>query len=199
MRAPAVIILILTAVLCAPSSRPTGPPGAALARGMQLVYASGGTEQPPWVVESIERPATIGGRTDCARISLRMAPPPAAPEMRAWCVRDGVLIAFVDSTATFRLLRPVGPRMSLDVPRSAGGLVRYETGEMEKANVGASTFDVLPTTVTTIDGDGRAIRMLRERYALALTTAVNGEFETADTTREGGWRVTQEFRLVAIR
>jgi len=198
MRLPALLLLIAPAVLCAHAHQ-AEPPGSALANGMQLVYASGGADQPPWVVLSIERPAALGGRADCARIALRMAPPPASPDLRAWCVRDGVLSAFVDSTSTFRPLRPVGPRMSLDLPRAAGGLVRYETGDIEQATIGTFTFDVVPTTVTTIDADGRAIRRLRERYALALTSAVHGAFETADSALAGGWRLTQEFRLVEIR
>jgi hypothetical protein len=89
--------------------------------------------------------------------------------------------------------------MSLELPRAAGGLVRYETGQRMVDTISGRPFDVLPTTVTTIDSTGRAIRRLRERYALALTTAVHGVFETVDSTATSGWRVTQEFQLVAIR
>jgi hypothetical protein len=199
MRASHVLVLVLPAIGAGAITTQTGPPGSGLVNGTQLVYASGGTEQPPWVVESIERPATIGGQADCARIRLRMAPPPAAPEVRAWCLRDGVLSAFVDSTSTFRPLRPVGPGMTLDLPRAAGGLVRYETGDRERETIGTRTIDVIPTSVTTVDADGRAVRRLRERYALALVTATHGVFETPDSTQSSGWRVTQEFRLVAIR
>ena len=59
-------------------------------------------------------------------------------------------------------------------------------------------FDVLFTTVTTRDSTGRVTRRLREQFAPALLTAVEGTFEVPDSTQAGGWRVLSQFRLTGI-
>lgn len=63
---------------------------------------------------------------------------------------------------------------------------------------GGRVFDLLFTTVTTRDSTGRAIRRLREAFAPALLTAVEGTFEVPDSTQASGWRVLSEFRLTEI-
>jgi hypothetical protein len=166
---------------------------------MQMVYASGDSEQPPWIVESVEQPALIAGLTQCMRLELRMAPAPAPPQTRAWCVQDWKLMAYNDSTFDFQPLRPVGPGMTLELPRPGGGRIRYETGPFERDTVGTTVLVVAPTTVTTLDGEGRAVRRLRERYALAIASATRGTFEVPDSVQPGQWRPTQEFRLMALR
>jgi len=192
--------MLLLGFACArPEPIDPAPLGSALAAGMELVYASGDAEQPPWTVESLEQPSLISGLTHCVRLTLRMAPAPAAPDTRAWCVQDWKLLAYNDSTLDFRPLRPVGPGMILDLPGPAGGLIRYETGQLERDTVGPAVLDVLPTTITTLDAEGRAIRRLRERYAMAITSATRGTFERPDSLRPGEWTATREFRLIAVR
>lgn len=99
----------------------------------------------------------------------------------------------------FRVLRPIGPRMRLEIPRTGGGLIRFETTDPERDVVSGTVIEVIPTTVLTIGPDSLPIRRLRERYSVALTTATGGVFETPDSASPSGWRITQEFRLVEIR
>jgi hypothetical protein len=192
--------LLVLAIACAePEVSEPAPLGSALRTGMQLIYASGESEQPPWVVESLEQPALIAGLTHCVRVALRMAPAPSAAQPRAWCVQDWKLQSFNDSTLEFQPLRPVGPGMLLELPRPDGGRIRYETGTLERDTVGDIVLDVVPTSVTTLDAQGQPVRRLRERYAMAITSATRGTFEVPDSLQPGQWRPTQEFRLVALR
>jgi hypothetical protein len=58
---------------------------------------------------------------------------------------------------------------------------------------------ILLQWTTTLDASGRPIRRLRERYATSLTTAIDGEFEVADSGTPSGFRTTQSFVLREIR
>ena len=169
-----------------------------LETGMQLIYASNGQPSPPWIVDSVERPVRIGGRDGCARIRLRTAPDRPAV-LREWCIRDRRLEAWSDSTMAFRVLRPVGPGIRLEMPGAGGGAIRYETTSPERDVVNGVELEVIPTTVLTIGADSLPIRRLRERFSVALATATAGVFEMPDSASPGGWRTMEEFRLVEIR
>ena len=81
--------------------------------------------------------------------------------------------------------------------RDNGDQVRYETDQAAQETISGRSFAVVHTTVTTADSAGRPKRRLRERYAISLTTATGGAFETADST--GAWQVQRRFELREIR
>ena len=95
--------------------------------------------------------------------------------------------------------RPVSGGRTLTLPRPKGETVVYETGGQSQATLGGVTVPIILTTVTTLDASGRPIRRLRERYATSLTTAIDGEFEVADSGTPSGFRTTQSFVLREIR
>jgi hypothetical protein len=173
-------------------------PGDALRSGMQLVYSRGSAASPPWVIDSVQHDATIGGRRGCARIHLRTAPESPA-EVRAICVWDGEQHAWNAATSSFVLQRPVAANKVVVLPGRGGASSKYETGACETERVGAHEIVVFPTVVTTMDSTGKIVRRLRERYAPSLGTATGGIFEVPDPSAPGGWKTQLEFRLVEIR
>jgi hypothetical protein len=197
---PALLIVVTLATACGGSELPPPEPaslGSMLRAGTELVYESGDSQQ-HWVVETLEQPASIAGLTQCVRMDVRRAPAPARAESRAWCVQDRRLKSWNDSSMELTPLRPVGPDMTLELPLEKG-MVRYETGAFELDTIGGMIIEVVPTTVTTLDSAGHAVRRLRERYAVGLVTATRGTFEEPDSVQPGSWRTRQEFRLVAVR
>ena len=154
--------------------------------GLAAAYYAGHREASVCIVESLEQPSLIAGLTHCVRLTLRVAPSPAPPQIRAWCVQDWKLVAYDDSTLDFQPLRPVGPGMTLELPRPDGSRIVYETGRLERDTVGTAVLEVVPTTVTTLDAWGRAIRRLRERYAVAIASATRGTFELPDSVAPYG-------------
>jgi hypothetical protein len=78
-------------------------------------------------------------------------------------------------------------------------VLRYETSAIERDRGDGFDVDVLPTVLLTLDSAGRPVRRLRERFSLGLATATSGAFEVPDSASPGGWRVTQEFVLIARR
>jgi hypothetical protein len=178
--------------------------------GMQLVYASGGVESPPWTVDSITRSLMLEGHTGCVRIFLRTTPTQPTAEARTYCTRETTLLSWDVRAAALRPARPLGLGTMMENRQANGGLVRFETLEptvenipLESGSSGASAvptpIDVIPTTVTTFDSTGQIVRRLRERFSVALATATGGVFEVPDTTQSSGWRTIQRFELVAIR
>jgi hypothetical protein len=165
--------------------------GSALNKSLRLVYGSGGSEQAPWVVDSLDLTASWQGRT-CSYIRF------GTTDVRRHCLSGDTLFNWNEAQARLIAARPVGPRSTLRLPTSSGGSVLYETEEPVQATVSGRTFSALPTTVTTFDATGNAIRRLRERYVVALATALGGVFEIPDPARPGQWQIQREFSLVRI-
>jgi hypothetical protein len=190
-------VLRIAGATTAPSARP----GSALVRGMRLVYASNrGTPQPAWIIDSVRFDVQLGGRTGCTIIDLRVDPNSPSGDRRSYCIDGGTLYAWNERLRQWAPSRPLVAAMTLDVarPNASGGRVRYEIGVRDREVVGAHVFDVVHTVVTTYDESGRAVRRLRERYALALASATGGVFEVPDPSAPGAWRVESEFQLVDV-
>jgi hypothetical protein len=171
---------------------------SALRPGLRLVYASGATEQPPWTVDSVTHGVTVANRHGCARIVLRTRPDQPAPEVRLVCRGGDTLFAWSAAAGELRVQRPVGAGMSIALSQANGGTVRYETGDSGEATISGRPFRFVHTTVTTHDATGRVVRRLRERYAIALATALDGVFEVPDSAAAAGWRETQRFALERV-
>ncbi|MGH7470557.1 MAG: hypothetical protein ACRENP_21640 [Longimicrobiales bacterium] len=167
-------------------------PGSALAKGMRLVYGSGGSEQPPWVVDSLDLAPSWQDLKPCSYIRF------GASDIRRLCVQRDTLFTWNEAQARLIATRPVGARMSMRMTTSSGGQALYETTDFADAAVSGNSYRFLPTTVTTFDASGRVVRRLRERYVLALATALDGVFEVPDTSATGRWVIQREFGLVRI-
>ena len=176
-----------------------GAAGQLLRQGMELVYSSGGMENPPWNVEAIVRDTVLGGVAMCSIARIRMTAGQGLTDVRAHCVRGDTLFGWDSANARHRVLRPLGPRMTIVFPASDGRTVTYETADLAKEVVDGIELVVVPTIIITRDSTGRPVRRLQERYANALTSAVGGTFEAADSSSPGGWRVDRAFQLVRIR
>lgn len=165
-----------------------GQPGAALSRGMQLVYASQGVESAPWVVDSLDLHARYGTATTCSYVRFGQR------DVRRTCVRGDTLFTWRDSTAMLVATRPLQSGMTMTLATANNGSAVYETAGADTVSVSGVPFHVVKTTVTTRDANGKVVRRLRERYALALGTATDGVFETMQP--DGTWLVTQQFSMV---
>jgi len=172
-------------------------PGSRLEPGMQLLYGSGGSEQPPWVVERVTTGVTLGGMNGCADARIHVNPGRRDAEARLYCVRGDTLFAWDTTARVHRALRPVGPGMVFEL-RGRTSVSRYETGGVAEERISGVGIPVVATTVTTRDSVGRAIRRLRERYSVGLMTATGGVFEVPDSTAASGWRTELAFDLVRI-
>ena len=169
--------------------------GSALRAGSRLVYGGGAQSQPAWVIDSVRADTSFGGRARCTVIWLRVRPEPAPAEVRTNCVGGDTLFTFDRATQAWRPQRPTGSGVSLDVAQANGSTLRYTTGARGVATIGDQRIDVVETTVLTVDASGRPTRRLRERFSLAIASAVAGVFEVPDSTAAGGWRETQRFEL----
>lgn len=195
-----ILSVLLTGSLSGASSAQTrGGAGQLLRQGMELVYSSGGAENPPWSVEAIVRDTVLGGVAMCSVARIRMTAGQGLTDVRAHCVRGDTLFGWDSTNARHRVLRPLGPRMTIVLPASDGRTVTYETADLAKEVVDGVELVVIQTVITTRDSTGRPMRRLQERYANALTSAVAGTFESADSSSPGGWRVDRAFQLVRIR
>ena len=184
----AFVLLLISSVAAAQS------PGSNLVAGMELVYASGGSEIPAWVVEAKRDTAISGAR--CSIVSMKTNP--AQPtERRFTCLSNDSLLVFDPGSVNLRLLRPVGSSMKAEV-RGRVTIATYETATAHADTISGVVLRVIPTTVTTRDTTGKVLRRLRERFAVSLGTAVGGVFEVPDTTQASGWRTEREFELVRI-
>ncbi len=168
----------------------TGQPAALLAPGMRLVYESGG-QRSAWIVDSVR----LDSVATCGRAWIRIG---ERAEERRDCVQDGALHRFDARAAEWREERPLAPNTERRYARARGTAAVFRTGAQRVDTIGTRHIPVVETTVITLDSTGTAVRRLRERYAVGLTTATWGLFEVADSTAPGGWRTQQEFRLVAI-
>ena len=183
-----LLALLLASPLAAQS------PGSHLVAGMELVYASGGNEIPPWVVEARRDTSVSGAR--CSIVSIKTNP--AQPtERRFTCLSNDSLLVFDPGSLNLRLLRPVGSSMKAEV-RGRATVATYETAAAHADTISGVVLHVVPTTVTTRDTTGRVLRRLRERFAISLGTAVAGIFEVPDSSQSSGWRTEREFELVRI-
>ena len=120
--------------LASPATAQT-PPGSALSKGMKLVYAAGGNEQAPWVVDSIALGITIAERSSCSFIRF------SARDVRRLCAVADTQFSWSEQQSRLIPTRPVGARMTLRVPTSNGGHAIYETGAVEKVTVSGLTFE----------------------------------------------------------
>jgi hypothetical protein len=169
-------------------------PGSQLVAGMELVYASGGNELAPWVVEARRDTAVGSARCSIVMVKTNATQP---TERRFTCVSNDSLLVFDPGNLNLRLLRPVGSGMKAEV-RGRATVATYETATAHADTISGVVLSVVPTTVTTRDTTGRVLRRLRERYAVSLGTAVGGIFEVPDSSQATGWRVEREFELVRI-
>jgi hypothetical protein len=180
--------------------------GSLLQPGTQLLYGSDDARPSPWTIDSVVRDVSIGGKTGCVRLRLRL-PPQFAPQMRLHCVDRAMMFNWDSIAQILRAGRPLGAGGTLDIPQANGGRVQFAAAQpvLEWVRVERTTSPdsvavrVIPTTVTTFDSTGKAIRRLRERFSVALATATGGVFEVADSSIAGGWRSSRKFDLVAIR
>ena len=169
-------------------------PGSQLVAGMELVYASGGNEIAPWVVEARRDTAVSGARCSIVMVKTNPSQP---TERRFTCVSNDSLLVLDPGSLNLRLLRPVGSSMKAEV-RGRATVATYETAAAHADTISGVVLHVVPTTVTTRDTTGRVLRRLRERFAVSLGTAVGGIFEGPDPSQATGWRVEREFELVRI-
>jgi hypothetical protein len=178
-----------------------------LEQGMQLVYSSDGQSSPPWTIDSIVRDVSIGDHAGCIRIRLRLNPAQPTADTRIHCVDSLTMLNWDTRAGAIRPARPLGANAQLDIRQANGGRNQFATTQptVERIRVERGpaidtvSLDVIPTTVTTFDSTGKAVRRLRERFSVALATATGGVFEVADSTVPGGWRTTQVFNLALIR
>jgi hypothetical protein len=170
-------------------------PGNQLTQGMQLVYSSGDTENPPWTILSV-RDTVLGGMTSCRVVALTTGTRPL--ERRLWCSRGDTLFAWDSAGSSHGVLRPIGEGMSVVASGARGNRLQYETRSALQQTVSGVTVDVIQTTLVTSDSARRPIQRLREFYAPSLATATSGIFEVPDSTVSGGWRTQTSFKLVRI-
>ena len=165
------------------------------------MYSSNDEDQPPWFIDSVRIYHGDQAGSECARIYQRRQPGQTTSQESILCLSNDTLFSF-DSVRGLRPQRPVRPGMVMEFTRPNGSRVRYEvggTGQERVPGLGIDRVPVVLTTVTTMDSTGRAVRRLRELYAIGLATATSGEFEVADSTATDGWRLQQRFKLREIR
>jgi hypothetical protein len=184
-------LALIPASICAQS------PAADLRAGMQLVYASGGRENPAWLVEAVVHDTTLNGMSRCSAVTLRVNPAATAPERRMTCARNDSLFAWDSAGNSHRFVRPIGPRMTTEM-QGRTTVSTYETSGLSADTISGLATPVVLTTVTTRDSTRRVLRRLRERYAPGLGTATTGVFEVPDSTQSTGWRTERSFTLVRI-
>ena len=213
---PTLLVFITAATSCVPRTPPpasaptqsesseapapaSGPaPGTLLERGVSLAYTSNGREQLPWLIDSVQRNVAHAGRFGCARIWMRRGGPQAPSELRFVCVSGDTLFSWNNATNAWRADRPVGANMRLAVVQSSGARVVYETSALGERSVGGERVPFVATTIVTMDTAGKAVRRLRESYAVSLVTALDGVFEVPDSSRAGAWKEQQRFELLRI-
>ncbi len=170
-----------------------------LAKGMQLVYSSDGRSQQPWSVDSVLVGQPLQPGADCASLSLRRGGANPKPERSKLCLSADTLYRWEPGRGTWAVFRPVGPDMMLTILKSNGDSVRYETGALGEDMISGTSIQVVNTTVTTVDARGRPRLRVRERYAVTLTTATRGTFESPDPAGAGRWVARHTFELKELR
>jgi hypothetical protein len=170
-----------------------------LDEGMQLVYVSDGRTQAPWTVDSVRVGLPLRDGSDCATLSLRRGPQDPRPERSRLCLAADTLYRWDSKRNGWSVFRPVGPDMNLTVVRPNGDSVHYATGPLGEDVVSGTAVQVVSTTVTTVDAQGRSRLRVRERYAVTLATATSGTFEVPDPTNRGSWVPQHTFTLKEMR
>ena len=127
-----------------------------------------------------------------------MRPDQTSAPPRVACRAGDTLFAWNATAATWRAERPLGAGMTLRVPRPSGARLDYATAQTGDTTISGHRVGFVHTTIITHDPQGRPIRRLTERYALALATALGGVFEVPDSSNAGAWRESQRFDLVRI-
>jgi hypothetical protein len=188
--------IVGVAVLLAASQERGEIPGAALKPGARLTYGSASGEQPPWSIDSVHQSLSLGGRNGCTRIYLRMRPDQTTPTARVTCRGGDTLFAWNAAASSWRVERPLGANMRLAVPQPSGAVLDYSTSTRGDTTISGHRLSFVHTVVVTRDPQGKETRRLRERYSLAIATALGGVFEAPDST--GGWRESQRFELVRV-
>ena len=195
-------LLSLTAFACLQllAASQAQPPrlGAALRAGMTLTYTSDGPAQPPWTIDSVTHGVSGPPGAECAAVSIRRDPAAAPTPAERYCLAQDTLYRWSDRTSRWEISRPVGPSMHWSTTRGNGDTVHYVTAAISREVIGSVSFDVVHTTVTTVDSLGRPKARLRERYAIALLTATGGAFESPDPTANDGWVRRRTFSLSAV-
>lgn len=164
-------------------------PGALLANGMERVYAAGGKESPAWVVEHVAVGVARGGQAAASRVRVRKE----GPAEETWLAEvDGYLLE-QRADGTWKKSRPVRSGLAL-----RDGAAEYRCGTVALETIGGVKVPVVHTVVTFFGDGGKAVRRLRERYAVGLATATGGVFEKADAAAPGGWRRAMAFELTRI-
>jgi hypothetical protein len=200
-RVGAVVIIAATVPAARAVRAPQGTtplPGSLLAAGATLTYGSGGQEQAPWTIDSVYRDVSLGGRSGCTRIVLRMRPEQPTPTARTACRGGDTLFAWNATTNAWRAERPLGSGMSLHVPQASGASLDYTTAGIGDTTISGHRIAFVRTTILTTDAQGRQVRRLTERYAVSLATALGGLFEVPDSAAASGWKETQRFDLLRI-
>lgn len=194
-----LVVAVVGIALATEVRAQSAPPLAGLLRpGTRLQYSSNGEAQPPWTVDSVTHSPALRPASQCTVIHLRRRPDQPRAEPTRLCLARDTLFAWDSTRQLWTPSRPAGPAMQLSIPRRVGGTVDYETTGTSVDTISGHVISVLLTTVTTRDSLGRAVRRLRERYALSLATATGGTFETPDSLAPGTWRSQQVFVLRAI-
>jgi hypothetical protein len=194
------LVLLATVAAGGPAGQraPVDVPGSALESGMTLTYGSGGREQPPWTVDSVHRGLSLGGRSGCTRIFLRTRPDQPSTPPRVACRGGDTLFAWSATASEWRAERPLGSGMMLRVTQPSGATLEYTTSQLGDTTISGHRFAFVHTAVVTSDAQGRVVRRLRERYAVALATALGGVFEVPDSATTGAWRESQRFDLIRV-
>ena len=184
------LLLAIRGVAMAQGSLASG-----LIDGMQLIYASDGRVQPPWVVDSVRTAQPLRPASQCAMVALRRRPSDPRPDRSKLCLAADTLYRWEAARNAWDPFRPVGPDMTLTLVRANGDTVRYETGALGEDMVSGQAVTVVSTTVTTVDRQGRPRLRVRERFAVSLATAVSGTFEAPDPSSPGHWVTRHTFTL----
>lgn len=173
--------------------------GSQLSEGMQLVYVSDGRSQPPWSVDSLRVGEPMRPAADCVSVTLRRGRADPRPQRSRLCLSADTLYRWEPARKSWSVSRPVGPDMNLSIVKANGDSVNYSTGALGEDMISGTAIQVVTTTVTTVDAQGRPRLRVRERYAVTLATATSGTFEAPDPANAGRWVTSHSFELKEIR
>lgn len=189
-------VLALAAALFAVAVPRPEKIGERLRPGMVMIYVTADAET-FWHVDTVARDTTLGGRTGCVRMRIRMSNDDPVPETRSFCADSTMMYGWSQKDGHVAL-RPISTNARFET----GGSIRaiYETGDWTTDRISGHEFAVLPTTITIRDtSSGKILRRVRERFSVGLATATGGVFEVPDSAAAGGWRQIQRFELIHLR
>ena len=171
-------------------------PSGLLAQGMILQYSSNGVPIPVWVIGKVSIGLNHSGMSGCSKIEINYGDD--TNFRTKWeCVAEGVLYSYENDK--WLPSRPADENMYLEKQNSSGKIISsYETKTFSRMVVGPLNIKVLSTSIYNYKPDGTVENRLREMFSIGLGTAVEGVFEVPDAAVEGGWRIVNEFKLIAI-